>query len=283
MATGFLLINLKTQERAKRKLFTWIFCWDLKLNVSSTGSLLGFPSKARLLHLLATILDEPTWPCSFQPWFISISYFYRCHQSLCAVLMDVSMNHQSSDCRTAPDTTASSPPDPPSQLQSSPSRTGSRISSHVIISSHFNIPGGKQALYEVLLMAQEDFSWDKPWPQTLSRRNVLWPTMSVLTKCHYTNHHYYYYLNFPSLVLVVIDVPVSTWVILGVGAGFESEDAISALWLTIQSTGHTAQSWVGRTARQLPWLPADAREWMNCSLDVSSDNIIQITSQITWK
>ena len=107
--------------------------------------------------------------------------------------------------------------------------------------------------------------------------------MSVLTKCHYTNHHYYYYLNFPSLVLVVIDVPVSTWVILGVGAGFESEDAISALWLTIQSTGHTAQSWVGRTARRLPWLPADAREWMNCSLDVSSDNIIQITSQITWK
>ena len=95
--------------------------------MSSTGSLLGFPSKARLLHLLATILDEPTWLCSFQPWFISISYFYRCHQSLCAVLMDVSMNHQTSDCRTAPDTTASSPPDPPSQLQSSPSRTGSRI------------------------------------------------------------------------------------------------------------------------------------------------------------
>ena len=59
--------------------------------------------------------------------------------------------------------------------------------------------------------------------------------MSVLTKCHYNNHHHY--LNFPSLVLVVVDVPVSTWVILGVGAGFESEDAISALRVQFNPLG----------------------------------------------
>lgn len=107
--------------------------------------------------------------------------------------------------------------------------------------------------------------------------------MSVLTKSHYSNHQYHYYLNFPSLVLLVVDVAVSTWVILGVGAGFESEDAISALQFTIQSTGHTAQSWAGRTTRWLLWLPADARQWMNCTLNISSDNIIPIPSQITWK
>lgn len=244
------------------------------------------------LHLVSPpkhvcfICWPPSWisPHGFAPSTLGLSpflIFTGCHQSLCILLMYVSINHHSNDCRTAPDTTTCSPPYPPSQLQSSPSRTSSHISSHFIISSHFNIPGGKQALYEVLLMAQEDFSWGKPWPQTLSQRNVLWPTMSVLTKCHYNNRHHY--LNFPSLVLMVVDVPVSTWVILGVGAGFESEDAISALRVTIQSTGHTAQSWAGRTAGRLPWLPADARERMNCSLDVSSDNIIPITSQITWK
>ena len=73
--------------------------------------------------------------------------------------------------------------------------------------------------------------------------------MRVLTKCHYNKHHYY--LSFPSCVWMVADVAVSMWVILGLGAGFESEDAISALWFMIQSTGHTAQSWAGRMTRRL--------------------------------
>lgn len=158
-------------SRAKSKLFTWIFCWDLTLNVSSTGPHLGFPSKACLLHLLATILDETTWLCSFHPWLISISYFYSV-SSEPTYSPDVCV-HVSPTAMTASDTTTSSLPDPPSQLQSSPSRTSSRISSHFITSSHFSIPGGKQTLNEVLLTAQADFSWDKPWPQTLSQRNVL--------------------------------------------------------------------------------------------------------------
>ena len=53
---------------------------------------------------------------------------------------------------------------------------------------------------------------------------------------------------------MVADVAVSMWVILGLGAGFESEDATSALWFTIQSTGHTAQSWAGRVTRRLATL-----------------------------
>lgn len=54
--------NTQTQVKKKTtKLFIWIFHHDLKLSMSRSGPLPGFPSKAYLLHQLATILDETTW------------------------------------------------------------------------------------------------------------------------------------------------------------------------------------------------------------------------------
>ena len=160
-------------SRAKRKLFTWIFCWDLKLNVSSTGPPLGFPPKHAYF-----ICWPPPWrrPCGFAPYSPDLSPFLIftvssepmyspnvcVHVSPTAVTVGQPLKAQLVPYQTLP-----------RQLQSSPSRTSSSISSHFIISSHFNIPGGKQALYEVLLMAQADISWDKPCRQRLSQTNVL--------------------------------------------------------------------------------------------------------------
>lgn len=53
--------NTQTQVKKTTKLFILIFHHDLKLSMSRSGPLPGFPSKAYLLHQLATILDETTW------------------------------------------------------------------------------------------------------------------------------------------------------------------------------------------------------------------------------
>lgn len=165
--------NTQTQVKKTTKLFILIFHHDLKLSMSRSGPLPGFPSKAYLLHQLATILDETTWildgfasHISYYLHFLFLQCFIRAYVfPWCMFPCITHIEH----CRTALDTiTTSSLPDLPSQLQSPPSRMSSITPSHFIISSH-PTTGGKQALYEVLLTTQADFRWGTLLPQ----RNML--------------------------------------------------------------------------------------------------------------
>lgn len=181
--------------RAKRKLFTWIFCCgDLTLNVSSTGPHPWFPPK----HV-CFICWPPSWmrPRGFAPstsGLSPISYFYSM-SSEPMYSPDVCV-HVSPTAMTAHDTTTISLPDPSLPTPIISSRTSSRISSHFITSSHFSIPGGKTGTKRSTVNGTGRFQLTNPGPQTLSQR-----------KCAVTNNE-----RLNSRVTIVITSIIIIWI-----------------------------------------------------------------------